>query len=106
MMSFLCPGPTNGEGLSGHTMGWRSTGTPETNVAAHPERNLGRDRVGVSSGSLHLSLSPATLKTGVLDREYYTHTGSGVGGRAGSTSIKGTCNFLTWKVMKKEKRPR
>lgn len=35
----------------------------------------------------------------------YTH-GNGVRARAGSTSIKGTSNFLTWKVTRKEEGPR
>lgn len=61
-MSFLCPRPMDKEGLSGHM---------ESSVTAHPGQCWGQGRL--SSGSLWLiSVSPATLKRGILGRKYDT----------------------------------
>lgn len=56
-------------------MSQRSTGSAEAGTAAHPGQIWGGGGGAMSSGSLGLiSLSPATLKRGMLGRKYYTHT--------------------------------
>lgn len=65
----------DGEGQSGHMVSQRSTGSAEAGTAAHPGQIWGGGGGAMSSGSLGLiSLSPATLKKGMLGRKYYTHT--------------------------------
>lgn len=57
---------------------------------------------GLSSGSLWL-ISVSSYSEENSGQEILSTHKNRVGGRASSTSIKGTSNFLTWKVTRKEK---
>lgn len=87
--SFLCPRPHTGTGDLRHC-------PPRAEFGG---RGVLRKPMADSSGS------GRSKERNSGQEILYTH-GNGVRARAGSTSIKGTSNFLTWKVTRKEEGPR
>lgn len=85
-MSFLCPRPTV-----------RDQCLPIQGSAEGGEVVLRKPEAGftVSSHSLKRNSGKEIAHT-------HTHTGMGIRGRAGSTSVKGDSHFLPWKVTRKE----